>query len=292
MAGLYRFVQQAGDGGRRLDRDGLLQWARQRFHIELDLDDLKNKQRDEIRELLIAHSGTTQSQANEKLQLVKNKVASLFANAASDQTVDVVTGGNGALDSFTKWLHDTLQCDIPADEIADLDRTGLEQRLCNIVEDRFRPEMRRLERSLLLEIVDNAWKDHLLAMDHLKSSIGLSGYAQLDPKVEYKREGMRMFQQMWRSIGERVTDLIFRMESLDESFVSSTWIETSASHEQATPSTEIARQQQSAIDSSQSEGRIDPIRNRSERVGRNDPCPCGSGKKYKNCCLRRQGQAT
>ena len=58
-----------------------------------------------------------------------------------------------------------------------------------------------MERVLILEILDTAWKDHLLAMDHLRSSVGLSGYAQLDPKVEYKREGMRMYQQMWRSIG-------------------------------------------------------------------------------------------
>jgi preprotein translocase subunit SecA len=220
-------------------------------------------------------------------------VASLFQSpdgASNGKVLADVTGGNGALESFTAWLHDTLHYDIPPKEIANLDREQLEQRLCNVVEDLYRPEMRRMERNLLLEIVDTAWKDHLLAMDHLKSSITMAGYAQLDPKVEYKREGMRMFQQMWRSIGERVTDLIFKMESLDEDFVGSSWVETSAQHEAA--HSEIARQQQSAIDASQGDIRIDPIRNREERVGRNSPCPCGSGKKYKNCCLRRQGMAS
>src|SRR5438270_8160278 len=101
-----------------------------------------------------------------------------------------------------------------------------------IVEDHFRPEMRKMERMLVLEILDTAWKDHLLAMDHLRASVGLRGYAQVDPKVEYKREGMRTFELMWGSVAERVTDLIFRVEQLDE-FAGSTWVESEAIHEEA-----------------------------------------------------------
>jgi preprotein translocase subunit SecA len=138
----------------------------------------------------------------------------------------------------------------------------------------------------VLQLLDTAWKDHLLAMDHLRSSVSLRSYAQVDPKVEYKREGMRTFDQMWTSIGDRVTDLIFRMEQLDENFVGSTWKETAAIHEEAPTATSMSEQQQSAIDSSQGDQKIEPIRNKGERVGRNDPCPCGSGKKYKNCHMR------
>ncbi len=148
--------------------------------------------------------------------------------------------------------------------------------------------MRRLERGLVLQILDAAWKDHLLAMDHLRSSVSLRGYAQVDPKVEYKREGMRTFETMWTSIGDRVTDLIFRMEQLDENFVGSTWKETAAVHEEAPSPTDIGQQQQSAIDRlARADGKMEPIRNKGERVGRNDPCPCGSGKKFKNCCMRK-----
>jgi preprotein translocase subunit SecA len=86
-----------------------------------------------------------------------------------------------------------------------------------------------------------------------------------------------------------VTDLIFRMEQLDEGFVGSTWKETAAVHEEAPPATTIGQQQQSAIDNMQGDKKIEPIRNKQERVGRNDPCPCGSGKKFKNCCMRKQG---
>jgi preprotein translocase subunit SecA len=147
-----------------------------------------------------------------------------------------------------------------------------------------------MERSLVLQILDTAWKDHLLAMDHLRSSVGLRGYAQVDPKVEYKREGMRTFELMWDSVGERVTDLIFRMEQLDEGFVGSTWVEREAIHDEAPSATtsEIADQQQAAIDGSENR-KIEPIRNREQRVGRNDLCPCNSGKKFKNCCMRKGG---
>jgi preprotein translocase subunit SecA len=155
------------------------------------------------------------------------------------------------------------------------------------VEEKYRPEMRRMERSLVLQLLDTAWKDHLLAMDHLHSSVGLRGYAQIDPKVEYKREGMRTFEQMWDSVGERTTDLIYRMEQLDEGFVGSTWKESEAIHQDAQSAGEIAAQQQAAIEGTEADHKPQPIRNRQQRVGRNDPCPCGSGKKFKQCCMKK-----
>jgi preprotein translocase subunit SecA len=286
MAGLYRFT--AGSGQTRIDRNGLVAWARERFQADLDVDDLKNKQREEIRALLLDHSRNAQQLANDAITEVKSKVEKLFSSADVGVTAKRAVDGNGALDSLSNWLQDALHCDMPAETIAELKRDELELALCNAVEDRYRPEMRRMERSLLLQLVDATWKDHLLVMDHLRSSVGLKGWAQMDPKVEYKREGMKLFEQMWDSIGERTTDLIFRMEQLDESFVGSTWVETAAQHEQAASSSEIAMQQEEAIDATQGDRRIDPIRNRGKRVGRNEPCPCGSGKKYKVCCMRRQ----
>ena len=92
--------------------------------------------------------------------------------------------------------------------------------------------MLKMERILVLQILDEAWKNHLLVMDHLKGSVGLRGYAQVDPKVEYKREGMRTFEAMWDSVGSRVTDFVFRMEQLPEDFVSSTWAGAEARHEE------------------------------------------------------------
>ena len=80
--------------------------------------------------------------------------------------------------------------------------------------------MRELEKVLLLQILDTSWMEHLRAMDHLRSSVGLRGYAQVDPKVEYKREGMKTFEEMWSGVSDKVTDLVFRMEQFDPDFLS------------------------------------------------------------------------
>ena len=76
-----------------------------------------------------------------------------------------------------------------------------------------------MEKVLVLQILDQNWMEHLRTMDHLRSSVGLRGYAQVDPKVEYKREGMKIFEEMWSGVSDKVTDLVFRMEQLDPDFL-------------------------------------------------------------------------
>jgi preprotein translocase subunit SecA len=107
---------------------------------------------------------------------------------------------------------------------------------------------------------------------------------------------MRLFENLWNSIGEQVTDIVFRMEQTSDPTISRTFVETKAIHEsapslsQAPPAanTEIGRQQQQAIENShqQPDRKVEPIRHRGQKLGRNDPCHCGSGKKYKSCCMR------
>ena len=97
-----------------------------------------------------------------------------------------------------------------------------------------------------------------------------------------------MFELMWTAMGERVTDLIFRMEQLDQEFVAgSTWADASAKKEEAQAPARHRQRAGGGHPRSQGEVKIETIRNRGERVGRNDPCPCGSGKKYKQCCMRK-----
>ncbi len=294
MAGLYRFSVAGGGGQRRLDRENLIAWASERFGCKLNIEEFKNKQRDEIRAALMKYSRDHLHQNNEKLQDVRRKVADLFEHAEPGKKLGQIVGGNGALHSLDAWLKTNFHDEAPpVEELADLQSEEVERRLCDLVQEQFRPEMRRMERQVLLQLVDTAWKDHLLAMDHLRSSIGLVGYAQLDAKVEYKREGMKMFDDMWESVGDRVTELVYRMEQLDEGFVSSTWVETAAVHEQSPrTSAGVATEQQAAIDASQGgDTRTEPIRNREKKPGRNDPCWCGSGKKYKSCHLRKDQAA-
>jgi preprotein translocase subunit SecA len=285
MASLYRYGQSPSGG---LDREGLVAWANERLGANLTLDDLKNKQREEIAELLVKASQKAARRADEMSVEARRRVEKLFADETNPQaTLGKVTGANGKLDDLTAWLREQFESTLTSEQLAKLDRQTALRRVTQEVEYRFRPEMRRMERALLLQILDTAWKEHLLAMDHLRSSVGLRGYAQVDPKVEYKREGMKMFEQMWESVGGYVTDLVFKLEHLDERFVKSTWTETKAIKEEVT--SDIGQQQQAAIEASGGAAtKLEPIRNRTEKVGRNDPCPCGSGRKYKACCMTNE----
>jgi preprotein translocase subunit SecA len=283
IAGLYHFTTRDASGHKRYDREKLVHWAADRFHVELTLDDLRNKQRDEIRELLVDHSRRYSRHYEEALAELHARLDELGEARQAGNPTEV----QNQLRSLCDWLAQAARYAPTPEELEQIEPQKLRRHLEIAVEERYRPEMRRMERSLVLQLLDTAWKDHLLAMDHLKSSIGLRGYAQVDPKVEYKREGMRTFEQMWDSVGQRVTDLVFRVEQLDEGFVGSTWTEAEARHEEAPSADEIAEQQQAAIDGMQGEKKSEPIRNRQQRVGRNDPCPCGSGKKFKNCCMKK-----
>jgi preprotein translocase subunit SecA len=289
MAGLYRFLVGRGPAA-RLDREGLVTWARERFGEAINVEDLRSKQRDEIRQVLVVHSKAAQKKAVAAIAEIRTRLEKLFGGSNGNEPLRTLPGVNGQLDSLAAWFDQTLQVPIKTDELAELTREQLEQKLVNAVDDRYRPEMRRMERMLLLQIVDTTWKDHLLVMDRLRSSVGLMGYAQVDPKVEYKREGMKLFEEMWKHIGERATQYVFKIEQLNEEFVSSTWVETSATHAEAPGATEeFERSQEQTNAAGQGDMKPEPIRNRGQRVGRNDPCPCGSGKKYKNCHMRTGG---
>ena len=186
---------------------------------------------------------------------------------------------------------ESLNYKLTGEEIGELDRETLEQRLLAAVEDRYRPEMRRMERMLLLQIVDTTWKDHLLVMDRLRSSVGLVGYAQVDPKVEYKREGMKLFEQMWNSIGDQSTEPDLPHGAAQRGLRR---LDLGRNRRHARRGPGRDRRVRSAASSrptppAEGDAKPEPIRNRGERVGRNDPCPCGSGKKYKNCHMRKGG---
>ncbi|MCC6491646.1 MAG: SEC-C domain-containing protein, partial [Pirellulales bacterium] len=290
LAGLYRYAGHAAGGQKQgFQREELVEWARRRFGADLSLDDLKNKQRDEIRALLLVHSRQNNERATQLAAEARKRVDALFRDAGAEVTLGQATGQNGKLTDLAAWLRESCQCELSMEELSRLDHEAARRRVAQLVEDRYRPEIRRLERVLLLQILDQAWKEHLLTMDHLRSSVGLRGYAQIDPKVEYKREGMRLFETMWQSASNYVTDLIFKMEQLDESFVGSTWVESRAIKEDAPSGAAAAgmsEQQHEAIEGSQAATKLEPIRNREEKTPRNAPCPCGSGKKYKNCCGR------
>jgi preprotein translocase subunit SecA len=152
--------------------------------------------------------------------------------------------------------------------------------------------MRTHERIIMLQVVDTQWKDHLYAMDHLKEGIGLRGYGQRDPLIEYKKESFDMFEAMWDRIEEEIVRILFLLQPVREpSFEArpaARPLRLSFNDPAATPSSFEAPRPVGAGPRRESEGGVNAavktVRRPAEKVGRNDPCPCGSGKKYKKCC--------
>ena len=136
------------------------------------------------------------------------------------------------------------------------------------------PVMRELERVIMLRVVDEYWMDHIDAMDDLKQGIGLRSYGQHDPVIAYKEEGYEMFQAMITAIREETIRRLFLVR--------------------LSPKQEVKREkvakETSAVGSSESVVKKQPVRNAGKKIGPNDPCPCGSGKKYKKCCRDKQPQ--
>jgi preprotein translocase subunit SecA len=130
-------------------------------------------------------------------------------------------------------------------------------------------EFRHLERIVMLQTVDNLWKDHLLSMDHLKEGIGLRGYAQQDPLIVYKKEGFELFQEMISRIKEETLGILYRIQ---------------ISEHQNIADLQQPKEQELVFSSGDEPAKKNPVKRTQKKVGRNAPCPCGSGKKYKKCC--------
>jgi preprotein translocase subunit SecA len=137
--------------------------------------------------------------------------------------------------------------------------------------------MRHLEKMVMLQVVDNLWKDHLLNMDYLKEGIGLRGYGQKNPLNEYKREGFEMFMAMMEKIREEVIEYLFKIR------IEGDHLEVSERRPVRARLVEHRGQQAEEIGGQRTEPAA-PVRREGKKVGRNEPCPCGSGKKYKKCC--------
>ncbi|GAB6908073.1 preprotein translocase subunit, ATPase [Desulfosarcina cetonica] len=131
-------------------------------------------------------------------------------------------------------------------------------------------DFRQLERVVMLQTVDNLWKDHLLSMDHLKEGIGLRGYAQQNPLLVYKKEGFDMFQETIDRMKQETLGILFRIQL--------------AEPENIEDFQKPKEQKLIFSGGGDSPPAKKPVKREAEKVGRNDPCPCGSGKKYKKCC--------
>ena len=131
--------------------------------------------------------------------------------------------------------------------------------------------MRELERVVMLRVVDEFWMDHIDAMDDLKQGIGLRAYGQHDPVIAYKEEGFTMFEGMVEAIREETVRRLFLVQLRAQ---------------QEVKREKVAKETGTGA-ANNAEVKKQPIRNKDKKVGPNDPCPCGSGKKYKKCCMQK-----
>ena len=167
------------------------------------------------------------------------------------------------------------------EELEDMSRDELQDFLTQVAEESYtqreqlfgEDNMRELEKIIMLRVVDNRWMEHLDRMDMLREGIGLLAYGQRQPLVEYKIRGHEMFNQMIASIQNDIASLIFRVNII--------------TREQQEAMERENQQRMAAAKANHGddfqENVKQPVKN-GEKIGRNDPCPCGSGKKYKNCC--------
>lgn len=187
----------------------------------------------------------------------------------------ILFGVNEEVDDYLKRIIDDVYSPQTIDEANEIfgKREEVEKLILDKKEVLGEKEFFTVVRRLILQTIDTLWVEHLEVMDYLRSSVNLRAYGQRDPLVEYKREGLKMFKEMQWVINEKI---LHYLPSMGEGAFVRDQEKLKATHERAE---NIAEQKGSESEQSPQK----PIVNQGEKVGRNDPCPCGSGKKYKKC---------
>jgi len=260
--------------------DFLRTWAYTKFRVQLPLEAIRATPPRQLREQLIA--------LQEKLFEdggLEEEAGALVASATDDAQLLLAVNERYAAKLTAK--------DLEGDAAARREKITAAGR-------RFlRRELTELEQFVLIQILDQSWKDHLYAMDMLKAGIGLQAFAEQDPRIAFKKEGFRYFSEMMMGVRDKVTDLIFRARVGGQPAQRrSAYNVTAATHDASTaygvsenlrqdsavPISAGGGEMQQAASQTQGEGtKVKTIVRDTPRVGRNDPCPCGSGKKYKKC---------
>jgi len=276
-----------------------------RKHL-LDLDDVMNKQREVIYRLRreILESEDVKDRVLEAIQDTSDFMIRQFLSTEELNEFSEEKGDIEALDEYLKAKFNLVLGgnkskieQMEVDRVIDMVWKQL-QTIYGKKEVEIGDEhLRHLERILFLHTIDAKWKDHLYAMDQLKEGIGLRAMGQRDPIIEYKREGFEMFEMMFNSIGHEVAETIFKIQpvaqlsplkgvfsSLPQEYVHNEFNSLSGDHVREQGQAGTAMGQPPAAQEPPPPAQ--PYQKDSPKIGRNDPCSCGSGKKYKKCCGR------
>ncbi|MGA2443208.1 MAG: SEC-C metal-binding domain-containing protein, partial [Tepidisphaeraceae bacterium] len=270
-------------------------WSAHKYGVQIPLDQIRTGTLQQLHDTLVAHQER------------------FLTGGEMERTVDALVAANPDAESLRKAFNQRFDAKLTSRDFevqVETDEKDMRvvtqpasaaqvrQLLMERARLALRSELTDLEQFVLIQIFDQTWKDHLYAMDILKNGIGLLSFAEQDPRVQYKKEGYRYFQQMMAAVRDKVTDLIFRARVVGATQARSAYKETAAVHESTTgygvaenlaASAPAVKGQppgemQQAADQTQGEGaKVRTIVREAPKIGRNDPCPCGSGKKYKKC---------
>ncbi len=209
------------------------------------------------------------------------------------------------IDGLEKELEADFGMTIPVkqwlDEDSNLHEETLRDRISDTITEAYESKvndvgeavMRHLEKAVTLQVLDSQWKEHLAAMDHLRQGIGLRGYAQKNPKQEYKREAFEMFQALLQRVKHEVVTLLSKLQVRTESEIERMEAERRQRAPQSMNFVHADMEQPGAAEAAGEGGhqaeqppkkpQARPFVRQTRKIGRNEPCPCGSGKKYKQC---------
>jgi len=278
--GLQKFLSGDGSRGEKYNRESLARWANTRFKRDFDPSQWSSMSSADI-EALMLETSRDYVKSRPDSRLVESRLLELLPDSPNEAARVTAEQAQELAD----WASKEIQWTVNVEKLQELKPTEARAQFLQGIDQTYRPELRQTERSILLEFLDTAWKDHLYFMGHLRQGVSFAGYAQKDPKTEYKREGRKAFLSMWERINERTTSTIFRLEKESPAFVGSLWQVTATQHDIAPPPEETdSRYQTNSAEPGEEGKAVDPIVNNVPKVGRNDACPCGSGKKYKKCC--------
>ncbi|MDM8539463.1 preprotein translocase subunit SecA [Desulfococcaceae bacterium HSG9] len=246
-----------------------------RKHL-LEYDDVMNQQREVIYEQR-REALTGKNLKTAFVHMINDKAKDIAYIFSDEKTHPEEWDWNGIDNAVFKQFNCRLDS-LGSREIERLDMEALAELISDKAlkdygakEVEIGPEnIRLLEREVMLQKVDNLWKDHLLSMDHLKEGIGLRGYAQQHPLVIYKKEGFDLFQDMINRIQEETVSFLFHVQIARPERI----------HDFGRPK----EQNLTFSGGGDQPARSKPVKRAKKKVGRNAPCPCGSGKKYKKCC--------
>ncbi|MCH2139659.1 MAG: preprotein translocase subunit SecA [Phycisphaerales bacterium] len=257
-------------------------WASARYELPWTPESLPATDPQEIRKLLV------------------EEARGWDAERVRDRAERAVAEVGSSAEAIEGWLGTTMAAGLSNEEKEIIEANPVDV-LAERIHRVMRAEVSQLEQWILLQIFDASWKEHLHQMDQLRESIGYRSFSQRDPRIEFKREGAKLFEDMQVAVQDKVTDLVFKARlqpqirqanqqtapDAQSARAAQQGTARPAQPPQPTPEQEAERTAVAAAAAAANEGRSSrrrPVPTTAAVVGRNEPCPCGSGKKYKKCC--------